>query len=174
MKHKYIVLSLTVGVILISGIVALLWGGYRFAKHIDEELENRQSAVGGRMGREILQCFNEKDSEGLKELFCDYIKNTHDLDSEIEEAFAVIDKPIISYRPFQIGGEEYRREGVITKSWISSNIHNVTISEKEQYDVLFIANLVTGRGDVFIGVEKIAIYDDNDNLICSIGEEIIK
>ncbi|MDE7293505.1 MAG: DUF5104 domain-containing protein [Oscillospiraceae bacterium] len=173
MKRKHIVLSVTVGVILISGIVALLWGGYRFARHIDEKLENSQSAVGGRMGLEILHCFNEKDSEGLKEMFCDLIKNTHDLDSEIEEAFAVIDKPIISYRPFQIGGEEYRREGVITKSWISADIQNVKISEEERYDVVFSANLVTGKGDVFIGVDRIAIYDDNDNLICTIGANVL-
>lgn len=63
------------GVILISGIVALLWGGYRFARHIDEKLENSPSAVGGRTGLEILRCFNEKDSEALKGLFCDYVKN---------------------------------------------------------------------------------------------------
>lgn len=169
MKRKYIVLSLTAGVILISGIITLLWGGYRLASHIAEGLENSQSAVGGRMGLEILRCFSERDSEGFKELFCDLIKNTHDLDSEIEEAFAVIDKPIISHRPIQIGGEEYRRKGVIIKSRISTNIYDVTISEEEKYDIFFAAYLVTDKGDNLIGLSVIDIYDDNNNLICSIG-----
>ena len=74
--------------------------------------------------------------------------------------------------PFQIGGEESWREGVITKSRISADIQNVKISEEERYDVVFSANLVTDKGDDLIGVTRIAIYDNNNKEICSIGESI--
>lgn len=160
--------------LLISGllIISFLFSGCgHFLSELDERLENSQSAVGGKMGVEILRCFSEKDSEGLKEMFCSRIKNTHDLDSEIEEAFAVIDKPIISHEPFSIGGEESVRDGDVTESYIYSTIHDVVVSEGKKYDVFFSAYLVKNKEDM-IGVTRIKIYDDNHNLICIIGESI--
>ena len=42
--------------------------GCRPINDIKEELENSSSAVGGKIGLEILRCFNERDSESLKEM----------------------------------------------------------------------------------------------------------
>lgn len=158
---------------LVTVIISYLFSGCgRFFSDLDEYLESSRSKIGGDMGLEILRCFSEKDTEGLKKMFCGYIKNTHDLDSEIEKAFTVINKPIISHKPIQIGGEEYLDDGVITKSRISTTIDDVTISDKEKYDIFFAAYLVTNKGDNLIGVSVIDIYDDNNKLICSIGEHM--
>ena len=66
---------------------------------IIEDLENSSSATGGKMGLKIIRCINEKDSEGLKDMFCGRIKNFSNIDAEIENLFDVIDKPIISHDP---------------------------------------------------------------------------
>lgn len=69
-------------------------------------MENSQSAVGSKNGLEIIRCLNEHDSEALKGLFCERIKRTHDLDSEIENAFGVFDTPITKFDPIGVGGEK--------------------------------------------------------------------
>ena len=36
---------------------------------------------------EIIRCFDEKDAEGLKALFCEEVRISHNLDEEIQFAF---------------------------------------------------------------------------------------
>ena len=141
--------------------------GCRPINDIKEELENSSSAVGGKVGLEILRCFNEYDSESLKEMYSTFIKNTHDLDSEIEEAFTVIDGEIVSYDNFIIGGEKNRLEGEPVYSDVSCTIP-VKTSNDENFDIC-IFYIAVCKNENKIGLKMVSIFKE-DELICTIGE----
>lgn len=148
-------------------IISGLMVGCRPINDIKEELENSSSAVGGKVGLEILRCFNEYDSESLKEMYSTFIKNTHDLDSEIEEAFTVIDGEIVSYDNFIIGGEKNRLEGETVYSDISCTIP-VKTSNDENFDIC-IFYISVCKNENKIGLKMVSIFKE-DELICTIGE----
>ncbi len=141
--------------------------GCRLIDDISNELENSSSKKGGEIGFEILRCFNERDSESLKEMYSTFIKNTHDLDSEIEEAFTVIDGEIVSYDNFIIGGEKNRLEGETVYSDISCTIP-VKTSNDENFDIC-IFYIAVCKNENKIGLKMVSIFKE-DELICTIGE----
>ena len=154
-------------------IIILLVGtfsGCRLIDDIADDLENSQSAVGGKNGLEIIRCLNEHDSEALKELFCELMKRTHDLDSEIENAFGVFDTPITKFDPILVGGEKKNRDGVIIYNYASSSIHNVVSGEKTY--TIFLSTYIVNENKNLVGVTCIDIYNADDELICSIGEQV--
>lgn len=170
MKKVIKVTAIVIAIIIELSVILFLFKGCgRFISEIDEGLENSQSAVGSRVGLEILRCFDKKDTDSLKELFCFYIENTHDLDSEIKEAFTAVDD-IAAYQHFSIGGEEHVRKGKVVYSNLSSTIP-VKTSSDEKFDICFVY-MQECKNENRIGLERIAIYDDDNNLICTIGENI--
>jgi hypothetical protein len=55
-------------------------------KHMSNLQKNSQYVRG--LSAQIIQSFDERDTETLKSLFCTGAKNYYDLDSEIQNAFA--------------------------------------------------------------------------------------
>jgi len=167
MRCRFILIVIVL--IMISG---LFCGCQRFVSDMKDSLENSQSGVGGEMGLEIIRCLSDKESEALKDMFCLRIKNSHDLDEEIKYAFSIIDSSIISHDTFQIGGQESWREGDKVRSYIGSTIDNVTLSNDEKYSIFFSAYIVNNKHNDLIGVTCIDIYNNDHELICSVGEQI--
>lgn len=160
-------------------IICGLMVGCRPFNDIIEDLENSSSAEGSKMGLEIIRCINEKDSDGLKEMFCEHIKSSNDIDCEIENMFDVMDKPIINHDPILIGGEKITHDGEIKKDFIAAGVSNVCLDgDNAVYYISFNALTVADSNDL-VGVSYIGLYDSNvteDNggykLICSVGSPI--
>ncbi|MGN0655591.1 MAG: DUF5104 domain-containing protein, partial [Ruminiclostridium sp.] len=57
-----------------------------------------------KLARDIVECFNNEDIEGLKDMFCDYVKDRHDLDAEISNAFDFLNGRITKW-DYEIGPE---------------------------------------------------------------------
>ena len=58
---------------------------------------------------EIIRCFDEKDVEGLKSLFCQYSQDNDSIYSEIEEAFNMYEGKSVSF--------EFRYRGGVSGEW---------------------------------------------------------
>lgn len=57
-----------------------------------------------KLARDIVECFSNEDIEGLKDMFCDYVKDRHDLDAEISNAFDYLNGRITKW-DYEIGPE---------------------------------------------------------------------
>lgn len=144
---------------------------------IIEDLENSSSATGGKMGLEIIRCINEKDSEGLKGMFCGRIKNFSNIDAEIENLFDVIDKPIISHDPILVGGEKITHDGKIEKDFIAAGMRNVCLDGDDGVYYISFNALRVAESEDRVGISYIGVYDSEVveknggyKLICSVGD----
>lgn len=93
-------------------------------------------------------------------MFCTHIKNTHDLDSELEGLLNFIDGEIISYditegsRGFMSTSQE--RTEVME---LLGDISNIKTDKGRTYNISFNAYQVYARDEDFIGITKISIVD---------------
>ena len=73
-----------ISVLLILSLIVLFATGCNFISNVIDAFDriDRQ-----KLARDIVECFNNEDVEGLKDMFCDYAKDRHDLDAEISDAF---------------------------------------------------------------------------------------
>lgn len=85
-----------------------------------EDLDKHNpNANNEKIGTEIIRCFKEKDTEGLKSMFCSKISNSHDLDSEISAAMDFMEGEIESYEisagtgwSYDVDSGEWTRESI--------------------------------------------------------------
>mgnify|MGYP004658680783 CR=1 FL=1 len=135
--------------------------------------ESNGTFSSNEFGLEILKCFNEHDSETLKDMFCPYVQQTHDLDSEIAGAFKIIDNEIISYGNFIGGGETLYEEGNIIYKDITCRMP-IKLSNDEKYSIYFFY-MKTNKNEELVGIKRISIYNEElDTLLCTIGSEATK
>lgn len=87
--------------------------------------------IAKQQSRSIIECVENGNSEALKDMFCEYIKKNHDLDSEIEKLLNYIHGEIISY------DEPYGSE--ISKSWTSYKVQESLLAG-------YISNIKTDAG----------------------------
>ena len=58
---------------------------------IDNFAENNEPSRIYEMSSEIMRCIDEKDKEGMKQLFCEKIRESEDFDQQIDSIFEFID-----------------------------------------------------------------------------------
>ena len=116
-----------------------------------------------RQGEEIMEYVVNKDKEGLKSMFSEYVSQTHDLDKEIDEFFAFIDGEIISYDEPD-GDETYVEqspaEGKIKKQ-LGGIVYNVRTTTGRNYTISFSSYYVYNTNKDKIGIEILGILDED-------------
>lgn len=119
------------------------------------------------MGKTIITCFEEKDKEALISLFSENIKNSHDLEKEIEQAFEFFDSEIVEYDGIHggIGGGKTRGE----EGWIemegSGDIDIIKTESGTNYRIGFQVCLIDKENEENVGLYRIYIINQD------IGEE---
>ncbi len=126
----------------------------------------------------ILNALKTGETEELKNLFCEEIKDTHDLDEEILSAIEFIDGNIIedgTWYGMSSGGTSIR-DGQIVRQTIHPGMQDIKTDTGKIYRITFVSYLVTDDNK-HIGMTNIVIYDetnddiDSDNMVF-IGEVI--
>ena len=93
---------------------------------------------GYEQASEILRCFDEEDSEGLKALFCAEIQNTHNLDKEIAEAMEFFEGKVISYDDnFNGRSGQSVDDGEVTEKHFVPIIDDITTDSGVTYKITF-------------------------------------
>lgn len=123
-----------------------------------------------KMRNSVMDGFTNQNIEVLKDLFCDEIKNTHDLDEEIQAAFEFIQGNIVSYDLSMYGpsGEEVRDGKVVSKDR-SINVEKIITDLDNEYKICFGYYLVNDEHEDRIGITFITIRDIKSNETMSIG-----
>lgn len=119
-------------------------GQYKTPSEQAEELQTK-----------IMDCFVNKDKDNLRNFFSEYTLNhCPDIEEQIEEAFALIDRKIVSYdEPFgdACGGFD-------DKSYGADTSHIMTDKDKE-YWIAFSGCLTSAEDESKVGVSYIKVSD---------------
>ncbi|MBD5145605.1 MAG: DUF5104 domain-containing protein [Ruminococcus sp.] len=132
------------------------------------------SQIARQYADDILYCFDNNDISKLKALFCESIANSHDLDTEIQEAFEFFNGKIVS-KGKSIGMSEggvLKENGKISKQTVHPNLLNIVTDNGSEYSIYFCAYLVYENHDENIGITYINIFNSENEKI-SIGADII-
>ena len=133
---------------------------------------------------QIFDCFLNNDSETLKNLFSLNVQESHDLDTEIQEAFDYIGGDIISYDEPDgtIQGKTRRAEEGITQMVLGGSIRNIETDTGKTYRISFTSYAINKDDEDDVGVISIGVIDeelakqsdynlDNGDFERSIGKE---
>ena len=135
--------------------------------------KNSAGAIARKQAEIILECLKTGEKEELKALFCERVKNTHNLDKEIQEAIDFIDGEIVEdgkWIGMSEGGKSVD-EGVVVKLDIHPSIIDLKTDNQNTYSIFFDTYLVYNDKKENVGMTYIIISDEKDNQIL-IGEVI--
>lgn len=135
--------------------------------------KNSAGAIARKQAEIILECLKTGEKEELKALFCERVKNTHNLDKEIQEAIDFIDGEIVEdgkWIGMSEGGKSVD-EGAVVKLDIHPSIIDLKTDNQNTYSIFFDTYLVYNDKKENVGMTYIIISDEKDNQIL-IGEVI--
>ncbi len=119
---------------------------------------------------EILRCFDEKDTKGLKDMFCPKVlENIDNLDVQIENAMEFYEGKMISHGTITGGEGESVRDGIVTEKRISPRINDIETSAGEKYEILFYVWIICDEGEKRVGISEITITNETGEK-CVIGD----
>lgn len=126
--------------------------------------KNSAGAIARKQAEIILECLKTGEKEELKALFCERVKNTHNLDKEIQEAIDFIDGEIVGdvklEAMFESGSSV--TDGMVIDSHITPKIKKIKTSADKEYSIYFHAYIINAN-DNYVGITKIDIYEEDDS-----------
>ena len=153
-------------IMLVFAFSSFLFTGCKTKKNSAGEIARKQAEI-------ILECLKTGEKEELKALFCESVKNTHNLDKEIQEAIDFVDGEIVEdgkWIGMSEGGKSVD-EGVVVKLDIHPSIIDLKTDNQNTYSIFFDTYLVYNDKKENVGMTYIIISDEKDNQIL-IGEVI--
>ncbi len=122
------------------------------------------------LGAEIVRCFDEKDVEGLKALFCTNEKNGNpELVSEIEYAFSLYEGKSQSFNVTDKSCEGGYKDGVYYKKFFTPKIREIITDAGKTYHIELLVYTVYDNDKGKIGINALGLSDWTKNEIAEIG-----
>lgn len=144
--------------IMMSAMIFTLSGCIRSITHsIDPDSEALKLAD------EVINLFIEKDSEGLKDMFCTTIAESRGFDEDLDIAINYIEGEVTSYKCTLGGSQESVRSGEQTLVKVSPHIEDIVTSSGKSYEIIVNSRLVDVENPEYAGI--VTIYIE-----CSDGE----
>lgn len=121
--------------IIVTGILLIGCNKITFRLGRNESAKKYDIAV--EMSEEIMRCFNEEDTEGLKSMFFANDLPTNNLDKQIKEAFEFYKGPSVSYEFNMVASGEDVSNGETTKLDIEASNNDIKTESDEIYKIIF-------------------------------------
>ena len=132
-----------------------------------------QARYAEKQCKTIVECFDTKDLETIKNMFSSWIQETHNLDKEIQDVFDLYEGKSVHWDYIDYGSEGAIDDGKWTKKRISPTI-DIEKEKKKKYHIVFYDYLVYEKDEARLGIQYIIIYDTSNNndivYLKSIGE----
>ena len=122
--------------------------------------------------KEIVRCFDEKDIEGLKNLFCEEVINSHNLDEEIQQAFDFYEGKSVSYDLYYGGSSGGWDNGVCVDEHITPQIKNLKTDNDKIYRIPYHEYVIYKQNPKCVGITYIRIFDESSDDMVQIGEHV--
>ena len=120
------------------------------------------------ISKEIVRCFDEKDSENLKLMFCTNSQQKYNLDEEIQNAFALYNGHSKSYIVTNKYWTGSKKDGNFTDKHFNPNI-KIETQEGDMYNIGFYIYEIYEYDKGEIGIGAISLEDENEKSIGGIG-----
>lgn len=117
----------------------------------------------------IVNCFDEKNADELKQLLAPQLQRLPDIDQQIQTAFSMYNGKSQSYdytRTAMAGGG--RTDGVWVDKHFCPLIDNICTDTGDVYSIAFGEYTVYEKDASYIGITVITLLDANDELIAII------
>ena len=119
---------------------------------------------------EIVRCFDEKDAEGLKNMFCRNSIVYYDIDSEIQNAFDLYEGQSVSYKIYSNGGWSGGYDnGICVDKHSTPEIRNIKTNCGKKYTIGYCTYEVYEKDAGRVGIGVIGLQDEEGNEIAVIG-----
>lgn len=118
---------------------------------------------------EIIRCFDEKDAEGLKALFCQNSIDYYDIDSEIQNAFDLYEGQSVSHTLNLYGWSGGMQEGIWYDKHYTPEIRNIKTNCGKEYTIGFCSYEIYESDAGRVGIGVIGLQDEEGDVIAVIG-----
>jgi Domain of unknown function (DUF5104) len=134
--------------------------------YINQSTESHDQAV------EILRCLDEEDAEGLKNMFCERIATTHDLEEEINSAFEFYQGKSTTFPDLSVGGGYWTVDGEYVDNHLEYSMRDIITGEDEQYDIYTHSYLIYKDDPTCVGITYLKIINTETDERIIIGEYV--
>jgi len=122
---------------------------------------------------EILRCFDEKDAEGLKSLFCRHSQENPNIYKEIEGAFDFYKGKSVSFEFKYRGGVAGSwRDGKAVDEHVNPKIENIITDEEKIFHIVYEDYLIYSADKKNVGITFMLLYDEENGGMVQIGKYI--
>lgn len=117
----------------------------------------------------ILQCLDDDDTNGLKNLLSEETQSLSDIDTQIQAAIEFYQGKTVSHG--NIGVSDSVRHGDINWVAVYPHIQSIKTSDNKKYDIVFSSFYENTQHSSKIGMYRLKIINDEGNE-CIVGELI--
>ena len=122
------------------------------------------------LSAEIVRCFDEKDAEGLKALFCtNELENNTEIDSQIETTFSMYEGKSQSFYTTDKSWEGGYRNGVYDDKHFTPRIREIITDAGRTYCIGYLVYTIYDYDSDKIGINGIGLKDETGKEIAGIG-----
>ena len=154
-------------IIMVLSIIVLNFSSCVFIPLFDNSDEQNVFTVKAQMKndcKEIIRCLEEKDSDTLKNMFCEKLLNNYEnIDEDIEQAMVFFQGNITSYGNVLYGDDDSFINGECVKFSASPIIDPITTDSGKEYSIVYNEHIIDVENPEKIGISYIEICDENNN-----------
>lgn len=127
-------------------------------------------SVGDECALKVINCFINKDSGTLKELFCRKAKKDPDFDKQIDKAFEYINGNIISYDDYipSCSSTAYD-EGKLVEAFFSPRIKNIKTDAKRTYKIVINLYTTYDKDEERVGINSLTVRENSEESVYRLG-----
>ena len=153
--------------VILACLLGISCSGCAMVEALDNRKENLKHAE--KISKELIRCINEKDVDGIEQLFNRYSQNEENLRNDIEDFLDHIDGEILDY--IITWGEVSLsiEDGIWTEQKTETKIENIITDTGKRYHIRFREYMIyTEDKDKEGGILLLLLYDKNKNKLCRI------
>lgn len=122
-----------------------------------------------KQGKTIVECFDTKDVNALKNMFSESTKEKCNLEEEIQIAFDLYEGKSISYKCVDVGIAGGTKDGEWVDKHIAPNI-SLETDKGNKYEIEFREYLIYKKDETMIGIKKIFLWNADGERLAVIGD----
>ncbi|MCI8669573.1 MAG: DUF5104 domain-containing protein [Lachnospiraceae bacterium] len=134
---------------------------------LDNMADNQKHAE--KVSKELIRCINEKDVDGIEQLFNLYSQKEEKLREDIEDFLDYIDSEIVDYN-INYRGEvgSWIEDGKWVEQEVQTNLENIITDTGTKYFIVFREYMIYKKDETKEGVCLLTLRDENNHVLFSI------
>ena len=154
-------------IIILICLIGISSSGCAVSQVLENKADNQKHAE--EVSKELIRCINERDLDGIEQMFNQYSRNEKKLRKDIEDFLDHIDGEILDY--IITWGEVSLsiEDGIWTEQKTETKIENIITDTGKRYHIRFREYMIyTEDKDKEGGILLLLLYDENKNKLCRI------